>query len=144
MFHLIRQNAQGSAAVLIRMLEVLASVAGCERDPARLAALQRHADLVLGDAERDVGTPSDLADVKARHRRFAAIRQDGPAGRSDSRSRAHCHPLTRRLHYDEFGRCGRPFGHRRPQAFGHQPSLLSGRTLARANPMFRQPARLPR
>jgi len=77
MFHLIRQNTAGSAAVLIRMLEVLVSVAGCERDPARLAALQRHADLILGDAERDIGTPSDLADVKARHRRFAVVRQDG-------------------------------------------------------------------
>ena len=78
MFHLIRQNAAGSAAVLIRMIEVLASVAGCERDPTRLAALQRHADLVLGDAERDVNTPSDMADVKTRHRRFTAVRQDGP------------------------------------------------------------------
>ena len=78
MFHLIRQNAAGSAAVLIRMMEVLASVAGCERDPGRLAALQRHADLVLGDAERDVNTPSDMADVKTRHRRFTAVRQDGP------------------------------------------------------------------
>ena len=78
MFHLIRQNAAGSAAVLIRMLEVLTSVAGCERDPARLAALQRHADLILGDAERDVNTPSDMAGVKTRHRRFTAVRQDGP------------------------------------------------------------------
>ena len=78
MFHLIRQNAAGSAAVLIRMLEVLVSVAGCERDLPRLVALQRHADLVLGDAERDVDTPSDLADVKRRHNRFSAVRQDGP------------------------------------------------------------------
>ncbi len=77
MFHLIRQNAAGSAAVLIRMLEVLISVAGCERDPARLAVLQRHADLVQGDAERDVSTPSDLDDVRQRHRRFAAVRQHG-------------------------------------------------------------------
>ena len=78
MFHLIRQNAAGSAAVLIRMLEVLTAVAGCERDGGRLASLQRHADLILGDAERDVGTPADLQDVTARHRRFAVIRQHGP------------------------------------------------------------------
>ena len=77
MFHLIRQNAAGSAAVLIRMLEVLASVAGCERNPARLAVLQRHADLIQGDAERDVSTPSDLDDVRNRHKRFAAVRQHG-------------------------------------------------------------------
>jgi len=77
MFHLIRQNAAGSAAVLIRMLEVLISVAGCERDPARLRVLQRHADLVQIDAERDVSTPSDLEDLRRRHKRFAAVRQHG-------------------------------------------------------------------
>ena len=44
MFHLIRQNAAGSAAVLIRMMEVLIATAGCERDPAppaRAAAPRR-------------------------------------------------------------------------------------------------------
>jgi uncharacterized membrane protein len=78
MFHMIRQNAAGSAAVLIRMLEVLVSVAGCERDPARLAVLQRHADLIQGDAERDISTPADLGDLRQRHDRFAAVRQQGP------------------------------------------------------------------
>ena len=77
MFHLIRQNAAGSAAVLIRMLEVLVSVAGCERDPLRLAVLQRHADLIRGDAERDISTPSDLDDLRQRHCRFVAVRQHG-------------------------------------------------------------------
>ena len=77
MFHMIRQNAAGSAAVLIRMLEVLASVAGCERDPARLGVLQRHADLILDDAERGVSNPSDLNDVRQRHNRFGAVRQHG-------------------------------------------------------------------
>ena len=80
MFHMIRQNAAGSSAVLMRMLEVLAAVAGCERDPARLAALQRHADLVLGDGERDVSTPADLADLRRRHSRFGAVREHGPTG----------------------------------------------------------------
>jgi uncharacterized membrane protein len=78
MFHMIRQNAAGSAAVLMRMLEVLAAVAGCERDPARLAALQRHAGHVLGDAERDVRTPADLADIRARYSRFVLVRENGP------------------------------------------------------------------
>lgn len=80
MFHLIRQNAAGSTAVLVRLLEVLTAVLGCERVPLRVAALQRHADLVLEDAERDVSTPADLADVRKRHARFLAIRQHGPAG----------------------------------------------------------------
>jgi uncharacterized membrane protein len=78
MFHMIRQNAAGSPAVLIRMLEVLTSVAGYERNPDRQAALQRHADLVLGDAERDIGTPSDLAELRERHSRFALVRAHGP------------------------------------------------------------------
>jgi uncharacterized membrane protein len=80
MFHLIRQNAAGSPAVLIRVLEVLTSVASCERDPLRAEALQRHADLVVADAERDVRTPADLHDVRARHRRFEAVRARGAFG----------------------------------------------------------------
>ncbi len=78
MFHMIRQNAAGSPAVLMRVLEVLAAVAGCERDPVRLAILQRHADHVLGDAERDISTPADLADLRGRHRRFVLVREHGP------------------------------------------------------------------
>ena len=79
MFHMIRQNAAGSAAVLIRVLEVLTAVASCEHEPKRVASLQRHADLVLGDAERSIGTPADLADLRKRHRRFGLMRRGGPA-----------------------------------------------------------------
>ncbi len=78
MFHMIRQNAAGKPAVLIRILEVLTSVASCERDPARLKILQHHADLVLADAEQSVPTPSDLDDVRARHSDFAAMSRGGP------------------------------------------------------------------
>jgi uncharacterized membrane protein len=78
MFHMIRQNAAGSAAVLIRMLEVLTAVAGYERKPGRLAALQRHADLVLGDAQHAISTQADLTDIGERHRRFGAVRENGP------------------------------------------------------------------
>ena len=80
MFHMLRQNAAGSAAVLIHQLDVLTAVAGCERDASRLAELQRHADLVLDDAERDVSNPADLADVSRAHRRFAAVRWHGALG----------------------------------------------------------------
>jgi uncharacterized membrane protein len=41
MFHLIRMNAAASAAVLIRLLEVLAAVLEVERDPGRRAVLLR-------------------------------------------------------------------------------------------------------
>ena len=67
MFNMIRQNAAGSSAVLIRLVEVLAAVAGCETDPERIATLRRHADLVVDDARRTIGTPEDLADLLERH-----------------------------------------------------------------------------
>ncbi len=73
MFHMIRQNAARSPAVLVRMLEVLTAVAGCERAPERVAALQRHADLVLADGVREVGSRSDRADIRSRHRTFEHV-----------------------------------------------------------------------
>ena len=82
MFHLIRQNAADSPAVLIRMQEVLSAVAGCERDPARVRALRRHANLVLGDATRNIATPAELDDIRARHAGFAAQRQGGQVAMS--------------------------------------------------------------
>ncbi|MEO6800873.1 MAG: DUF2254 domain-containing protein [Rhodanobacter sp.] len=80
MFHLIRQNATGSTAVLARMLEVLTAVASCEHDPLRVKALQRHADLILGDAERHIDNPSDLDDLRERYRDFVAMQEQGPLG----------------------------------------------------------------
>ncbi len=80
MFHMIRENAAGSAAVLIRLIEVLTSVLSCEKDPGRIETLQHYADLVLADAERSLKTPSDLQDVRVRHLRFEAMRRTGPAG----------------------------------------------------------------
>ncbi|NPU13157.1 DUF2254 domain-containing protein [Bradyrhizobium sp. 83002] len=80
MFHMIRQNAVNSTAVLIRLLDVLASVVSCEHEPLRVLSLQGHADLVLGDAERHISTPADLTDIRARHARFVAMKIHGPFG----------------------------------------------------------------
>ena len=80
MFHMIRQNGTGSTAVLIRMLDVLTQVVSCESDPSRRAVLQRHADLVLGDAKRNISTPEDLKDITRRHSRFVAMKNHGPLG----------------------------------------------------------------
>ena len=79
MFNMIRQYGNTSPAVLIRLLEVLTAVAGVETDPDRLDSLQRHADLVLQDAERELDTPGDVEDVRSRHRRFHEVRQVGHA-----------------------------------------------------------------
>jgi uncharacterized membrane protein len=80
MFHMIRQNAIGNASVLNRQLEILTQVVSCERDPARMATLKRHTDLILGDAERDVTTPGDLENLRRRHRDFVIMMRDGPLG----------------------------------------------------------------
>lgn len=77
MFHMIRQNAAGNPALLIRMIEVLTAVLGCERQPERIAALQRHANLVLADAERTIASASDLQDVRERYVLFETARQMG-------------------------------------------------------------------
>jgi uncharacterized membrane protein len=66
MFHMIRQNATSSAALTIRMLDVLTVVMACERHQERIDDLLRHADLVWADAQRRIGNADDLADVGRR------------------------------------------------------------------------------
>lgn len=78
MFHLIRQNAQGAATVLIRALEVLTAVASVERNPARLRELQRHADLILVDGQRTIETLEDLGDLRKRHVQFLEMASGQP------------------------------------------------------------------
>ena len=80
MFHMIRQNGSGSTAVLIRILDVLTAVISVERSPVRCVTLQRHADLVLDSANRDIASPADLNDIRLRHSGFVAMREGGPFG----------------------------------------------------------------
>ena len=63
MFHTIRQNASGSAFVLIRMLDVLGKVAEVERATDRLANLDRHADLILRAGEGGVESAEALEEL---------------------------------------------------------------------------------
>ena len=70
MFHMIRQHAAGNATVLIRLIQVLTAVASCEHDADRLTILQKHAGLVLEDAERSILTSADLADARRHYREF--------------------------------------------------------------------------
>lgn len=69
--------------MLIRLLEALTAVVSCEHAPARVKALQRHADLVLDDAQRDISTPSDLAEIRKRRVGFETMRRYGPLGQID-------------------------------------------------------------
>lgn len=97
MFHAVRQNAAGSPVVLIRLMEVLTVVISCEQDPLRRATLRRHADLVLGDANRNISTPADLEDLRRRHASFVAMEFAGPIGLIDG-SRAAPAPTGPRGH----------------------------------------------
>jgi len=80
MFHMIRQNAAGKPSVLIGMLDVFTRVVCVERDPPRVSSLRKHADLVMGGAEREVGAPDDLADIRTRYRAFIDVVEHGPLG----------------------------------------------------------------
>lgn len=80
MFHMIRQNASTSPVVLIRMLDVLTAVVSAERDHRRMMWLKEHADLVVGDARRNITTPADLQDIDLHHAAFLTMLKDGPLG----------------------------------------------------------------
>lgn len=80
MFHMIRQNASTSPAVLIRILDVLTAVVSAERDHERMICLKHHADLVADDARRNITTPADLQDIELRHAAFLIMLQNGPLG----------------------------------------------------------------
>lgn len=78
MFHMIRQSAGGSTAVLIRLLQVLTAVASCEPDSDRRSELLRHVELVWSDAQRVIANPADLLDI-AKHRTAFLRMLDGHA-----------------------------------------------------------------
>ena len=80
MFHMIRQNAAGSTAVMIKLLDVLTAVMACENDADRKVVLLRHADLVWQDAQREIGNASDVADVGRRHATLKRTMSHGVLG----------------------------------------------------------------
>lgn len=84
MFHMIRQNGAGSPAILIRLLDVLTAVISCERNTSRQKTLERHADLVLEEAKRQVRSSADFDDISTRHAGFLAMRDAGPLGQMRS------------------------------------------------------------
>lgn len=67
MFNMIRQNAAGSTAVMIRMLDVLTAVLTCEVDEGRRLVLLRHADKVWSDAQLTIDNEADRTDVGQRY-----------------------------------------------------------------------------
>lgn len=70
-FDQIRQNAEGNVAVLARLLQVLATLAGRTSDEQRRRALRQQADLVVETAERSVPSEHDRAVILAARARHA-------------------------------------------------------------------------
>jgi uncharacterized membrane protein len=71
--HQIRQSASYHTAIYARLLEILARVVGCVRDPQRIEPLLHHGELVLHKAQRDVAQESDRADVELRFRHLLEV-----------------------------------------------------------------------
>lgn len=78
-FDQIRQNSASNVAVLVRQLEVLASLATLAVDGSRRATVLQHADWLVAAAERGVAATQDLATIRvARERVIAALKPDDP------------------------------------------------------------------
>ncbi|MEX1826872.1 DUF2254 domain-containing protein [Luteibacter sp. CQ10] len=86
MFHMIRQHAQGNAALLIKLTDVLTVVLSAESDAGRKAVLDAHIAQVGADAARSLTNEGDAAEVRRRIRRFEALRSAGGAQRATARA----------------------------------------------------------
>lgn len=73
MFHTIRQSAEGSAFVLIRLIDVLTKVVEVERAVDRVAVLRDHAALARETATASLKDRAALADLEERWARFEAV-----------------------------------------------------------------------
>lgn len=82
MFHMIRQNAEGHTAVLIKLIDVFTVVVATEQDIGRHTVLGGHVMQVAADARRAVGNAGDLAEIERRAARFSAIRSARLSGSS--------------------------------------------------------------
>ncbi len=77
MFHMIRQSAIGSPAVLIRMVEVLGQVTAVEGRAERRMELGRHAALALAAGRVGIADPADLAALQGRAATLARFSAGG-------------------------------------------------------------------
>jgi len=67
MFHMIRQSAAGSPAVIIRLLETLGRVIAVETCAERRTELHRHARLAVSAGSLGIENPADVAAMEARY-----------------------------------------------------------------------------
>ena len=79
-FDPIRQNAESTPQVQLRMLEVLAKLAQAIDDPVRREALRQQAERVLAAAAQDAPGGRDLDALRERERDLAALLERRPEG----------------------------------------------------------------
>ncbi|MGH7510423.1 MAG: DUF2254 domain-containing protein [Gemmatimonadales bacterium] len=72
-FEQIRQNAEGNAAVLTRLLEILATIAAHTREPDRIGALGVQADAIVETVERTILSRHDRLNVQAAAERLSLV-----------------------------------------------------------------------
>ncbi len=82
-FNQIRQYAAGSAAVTIRLLEVIGEIGLQAVSGAQRATLLRHARMIERGARRNLHEPEDLKDAQARFEKTRGILERAPVQKSD-------------------------------------------------------------
>ncbi|MGC1478927.1 MAG: DUF2254 domain-containing protein [Chthoniobacterales bacterium] len=75
-FNQIRQNARGSTAILIRLIQVLISIAEVADSPDRRDVIRRQSEMVAQTARRDILQTHDLADFEEYYARLLTTLDD--------------------------------------------------------------------
>jgi uncharacterized membrane protein len=80
-FDKVRQSAGGMPAVIIRMIDALATIENETNSPEQRQLLLRQAEAIVRNAERSVPEPNDLRDVRRRYELLLAriAAHDGPS-----------------------------------------------------------------
>jgi uncharacterized membrane protein len=76
-FDKIRQSSRGMPAIMIRMLDSLASISSSTTSPEQRTILIRQADMILLSAEESVPEANDLSDIRSRYRHLSVLRDQG-------------------------------------------------------------------
>jgi len=85
-FNQIRQHARSSAAVSIRLLETIKSIAEATTRPDDRAVLQRHADMIARGARESIAEPEDRRVLEERYS-AVTVAQQRPEQRAHSGAR---------------------------------------------------------
>lgn len=76
-FNQIRQYGRGSAAVTMRLLETIAQIGSLAHRPDDLAALRRHAEMIVRGAQEGLSEPEDRRGVEQRYQMVLENLQQG-------------------------------------------------------------------